>query len=183
MELSDEKLYRRIRKGDREAFVVLYERREPALYRYALQISGNRAIAEEATQEAFLQLIRPDPRFDERRGSSLESYLYGVVRNLARAARRGYGAAIADEPAAEDDLVRSLIGGERALALYAAMRELPDAYREAVMLCDIEERSYEDAAGLMGCPVGTVRSRLYRARRLLAAKLSRHRLAPQTAEG
>jgi RNA polymerase sigma-70 factor (ECF subfamily) len=180
MELSDEELYSRIRKGDQGALAELYERREPALYRYALQLSGNHAIAEEATHEAFLQLIQPDARFDARRGS-LEAYLYGTVRNLVRAARRLEAAESPGEPATEDDIVGTLIGDEMTVALYAALRELPVAYRDAVVLCDLEERSYQDAAKLMGCPVGTIRSRLYRARQLLAAKLRQHKPSSEQA--
>jgi RNA polymerase sigma-70 factor (ECF subfamily) len=56
---------------------------------------------------------------------------------------------------------------------------LPAGYRDAVVLCDLEERSYEDAAKVVGCPVGTIRSRLYRARRLLSAKLKQYRLTPE----
>ena len=58
------------------------------------------------------------------------------------------------------------------------MRNLPSGYRDVVILCDLEERNYEDAAKLLGCPVGTIRSRLFRARRLLAAKLKAYRLTP-----
>jgi RNA polymerase sigma-70 factor (ECF subfamily) len=174
MEISDEELYNRIRKGDRRALAELYERREPALYRYALQLCGNRAIAEEAAHEAFLGLIQPGARFDAGRGS-LQAYLYGTVRNLVRAAGRSRAAGSPGDMAADDDIVRTLIGNEMAAALYAAVRELPAAYRDAVVLCDIEERSYEDASILMGCPVGTVRSRLHRARRLLAEKLKHYR--------
>jgi RNA polymerase sigma-70 factor, ECF subfamily len=176
MELSDEELYERIRKGDRRALAELYERREPALYRYALQLCGNRANAEEAVHEAFLELIQRGARFDVRRGS-LEAYLYGMVRNLVRASRRSEPAERSGEPAAEDDIVRTLIGDEAAAALYAAVRELPPAYRDAVVLCDLEERSYENAAALSGCPVGTIRSRLHRARRLLAAKLKPYKMS------
>ena len=70
-----------------------------------------------------------------------------------------------------DDALRDLIEGQRTAALLAAVRELPAGYRDAVVLCDLEERSYEEAAQVMGCPVGTVRSRLHRARALLTAKL------------
>jgi RNA polymerase sigma-70 factor, ECF subfamily len=178
MEPSDEELYSRIREGDRQALGALYERREAALYRYALQVSGNRTMAEEAVHEAFAELIRPRPGFDAGRGS-LEAYLYGIVRNRLRVARRLAPVESASEPPAQDDILRSLIADEATAALYAAVRELPEAYREAVVLCDLEERSYEDAARLMDCPVGTVRSRLYRARRLLAARLSRYRLPAQ----
>ena len=173
MQPSDEELYRRIREGDREALGTLYERREAALYRYALQVSGNRTMAEEAVHEAFSELIRPRSGFDAGRGS-LEAYLYGIVRNRLRVARRLAPMENASEPAAEDDILRRLIEDEAAAALYSAVRELPEAYRDAVLLCDLEERSYEEAAQLMDCPVGTVRSRLYRARRLLAAQLSRY---------
>jgi len=69
--------------------------------------------------------------------------------------------------------LRGLIRDQRTAALVAAVRELPAGYRDAVVLCDLEERSYEEAARLMGCAVGTVRSRLHRARALLTAKLQR----------
>ena len=167
---SDEELYRLTRKGNQQAFAELYERREPALYRYALHMSGSRQIAEEVTHEAFLQLISPEARFDPRRGS-LEAYLYGMARNLIRVSQRHQHAEPSGDPAGEHDILGDLINNERMSALYAALRELPDPYRDAVILCDLEERSYEDAARLMGCPVGTIRSRVHRARALLAAKL------------
>jgi RNA polymerase sigma-70 factor (ECF subfamily) len=175
MEPSDNELYNRIREGDRQALGALYERHEGALYRYALQVAGNRTMAEEAVHEAFAALIAPRPGFDGARGS-LEAYLYGIVRNRIRVARRLAPVEDAREPAAKDDVLGTLIADETSAALHGAIRELPEAYREAVALCDLEERSYEDAARLMDCPVGTVRSRLYRARRLLAAKLSRYRM-------
>jgi RNA polymerase sigma-70 factor (ECF subfamily) len=168
---TDEELHQRIRGGDRSALAELYERREPALYRYALGLSGSRAIAEESVHEAFLKLLENGARFDAGRGS-LEAYLYGMVRNLVRMARRRQYAEAGREPAAKDDVLRSLIGDEETAALYRAIQELPAAYRETVVLCDLEERRYEDAARLMECPSGTIRSRLHRARRLLAAKLS-----------
>ena len=66
-----------------------------------------------------------------------------------------------------------MIDGETLAALQIAVRELPHGYRETVVLCDLEERNYDEAARLMGCPVGTIRSRLHRARGLLAAKMKR----------
>lgn len=126
--------------------------------------------------EAFLGIIQPGTRFDAGRGS-LQAYLYGAVRNLVRAAGRNRSAGNPGETAADDDIVGTLIGNEMAAALHAAVRELPAAYRDAVLLCDVEERSYGDASMLMGCPVGTVRSRLHRARRLLAEKLKQYRLS------
>src|ERR1039457_3691036 len=116
METSDEELYRRIRKGDRPALAELYERREAALYRYALQLSGNPATAEEAAHEAFLQLIQPDARFDARRGS-LQAYLYGAVRNLTRMAYRAQSVEVLGETPVDDGVVQALIEGETTRAL------------------------------------------------------------------
>ena len=77
------------------------------------------------------------------------------------------------EQAFDHNILGSLIDGETVAALHAAIRELPEGYREAVVLCDLEERNYDEAARLSGCPVGTIRSRLHRARGLLAAKLAK----------
>lgn len=170
MELSDEELYRRMRKGDRMAFAELYDRRGAPLHRYVLHISGSHSAAEEVTHEAFLRLIKPNSGFDDRRGT-LEAYLYGMARNLVRVMRRHQSVEASCEPASEHNILRDLIRNERMEALHAALRELPDVYRDAVILCDLEERSYEDVARIMACPVGTIRSRLHRARLLLAARL------------
>jgi RNA polymerase sigma-70 factor (ECF subfamily) len=170
MEPTDEELYRRTRKGDRKAFAELYQRRAPSLCRYALHVSGSHTAAEEVAHEVFLRLIRPDAGFDAGRGP-LEAYLYGMARNLIRVMRRHQTVEEIGDTAAEHNILGDLIRDERTAALHAALRELPHHYRDAVILCDLEERSYEDVARLMGCPVGTVRSRLHRARMLLAARL------------
>jgi len=170
MPRSDEELYRLMRKGDQDAFAELYERREPALYRYALHTSGSSIVAEEVAHEVFVQLMGAGARFDERRGS-LESYLYGVARNLIRVVRRQGPVEEAIDRAVEHDILGDLISNETMAALHRALREMPDRYRDVVILCDLEERSYEDVARIIGHPIGTVRSRLHRARALLSAKL------------
>jgi RNA polymerase sigma-70 factor (ECF subfamily) len=172
MQRSDEELYRLMKSGDREAFGELYERRGPALRRYALHMSGSAAVAEEVSHEVFIQLMRANTNFDDKRGS-LEGWMYGVARNLVRVIRRqGPVQEPVDQPV-RHDILGELINEESLTALHAALRELPVLYRDAVVLCDLEEMSYEEAARAMGCPVGTVRSRLHRARGLLAAKLKR----------
>ncbi|HEY4089517.1 MAG TPA: sigma-70 family RNA polymerase sigma factor [Bryobacteraceae bacterium] len=172
MQRSDEELYRLMKGGDREAFGELYERRGPALRRYALHMSGSAAVAEEVSHEVFIQLLRANTNFDDRRGS-LEGWMYGVARNLVRVIRRqGPVQEPVDQPV-RHDILGELINEESLTALQGALRELPVLYRDAVVLCDLEEMSYEEAARAMGCPVGTVRSRLHRARGLLAAKLKR----------
>ena len=172
---TDEQLFQLMKKGNREAFAELYERREPALYRYALHMTGSAANAEEIAHEVFVQLMAANNRFDETRGN-LEGWMYGVARNLIRVLRRKTANAVSGEladPVFEPNVLGSLIDGETMTALHSAIRELPDGYREAVVLCDLEERNYDEAARLVGCPVGTIRSRLHRARGLLAAKLRR----------
>jgi len=171
MRPTDEDLYRRLRGGDKPALAELYERHEAALYRYALCMSGSRSLAEETVQEVFFRLIAGAGRFDEKRGS-LEAWLYGVARNLARRMVRRAGAEPAAEAVSGDDLLGELLEDERTVSLYRALDELPPRYREVVLLCDLEERSYEAAARLLECPVGTVRSRLHRARLLLSARLA-----------
>lgn len=177
MNRTDEQLYQLMKKGDARAFAELYERREPGLYRYALHMTASAAAAEEVAQEVFVQLMAPNTRFDETRGS-LEGWMYGVARNLVRMQRRKAGAPAPasderNEPAFEHDILGGMIDGETLSQLRAAVTELPPAYRETVVLCDLEERNYDEAARIMGCPVGTVRSRLHRARALLGAKLKR----------
>ena len=176
MKKTDEQLYQLMKKGNSQAFAELYERREPALYRYALHMTGSASSAEEVAQEVFVQLMAPNTRFDETRGS-LEGWMYGVARNLVRVQRRKAGAPAPvtpqSEPAFDDDILGGMIDGETLAALKIAVADLPPAYREAVVLCDLEERTYDEAARLVGCPVGTIRSRLHRARGLLAAKLKR----------
>jgi RNA polymerase sigma-70 factor (ECF subfamily) len=172
MKQSDEELYRLMRKGNQDAFARLYERREPALYRFALHMSGSTTVAEEISQEVFIQLMAPSTRFDETRGS-LESFLYGIARNLIRVVRRQGPVTEAVDRAFEHDILGDLISNEATAALHRTLRELPERYRSVIVLCDLEERSYEDVARLIGRPVGTVRSRLHRARALLSAKLKR----------
>ena len=171
-----------MRSGDKAALAELYERREPGLFRYALHMSGSRSVAEEVTHEVFYRLIGPGLRFKEGAGS-LEAYLHGVARNLLREAarmkQREPELDTSRETAAAEDVLAGLMAEEAASALQRAVQELPEEYREAVVLCDLEEKSYDDAARLMACPVGTVRSRLHRARGLLAAKLRRLKNSPR----
>jgi RNA polymerase sigma-70 factor (ECF subfamily) len=180
MQRSDEELYRLMKGGDREAFGDLYERRGPALRRYALHMSGSAAVAEEVSHEVFIQLMRANTNFDDKRGS-LEGWMYGVARNLVRVIRRQGPVQEPIDQAVRHDILGELIHAESLTALHAALRELPMLYRDAVVLCDLEEMSYEEAARAMGCPVGTVRSRLHRARGLLAAKLRRAQAVTEVA--
>jgi RNA polymerase sigma-70 factor (ECF subfamily) len=173
---SDEDLLRRMGSGDEEAFGALYQRRQGAVYRFALQMSGSTSVAEEVTQEVFLALIRGDGRFDAGRGS-LASWLYGAARNqVLKLVERDRRYEPIDEQALDREdgsagTLDELTRGEALDALRAAVLGLPPRYREVVVLCDLEEMSYDDAARVLQCATGTVRSRLHRGRALLAGKL------------
>ena len=180
MSRTDEELFLLMRQGDQQAFADLYDRREPQLYRYALHGLGDPAAAEEIAHEVFVELMRTDSRYDPKRGP-LEAWMYGVARNLVRMfRRRGPVEEPVDSPV-HHDIVGGLIREESLVALRSAIQELPDRYREAVILCDLEERNYDEAARIMACPVGTVRSRLHRARAILGNRLRKLRAVEVTA--
>jgi RNA polymerase sigma-70 factor (ECF subfamily) len=134
-------------------------------------------------QEVFMALIREGRRFDPSRGA-LSSYLYGVARNqvLRRLERERPFAASLDEDdgreAADDahdarpDPLSELARAETVASVRQAVLALPAHYREVVVLCELQEMSYAEAACALGCAVGTVRSRLHRARSLLVGKLA-----------
>jgi len=177
---DDAGLLRRVRKGDGDAFTALYRRHQSAVYRFALQMTGSRTIAEDVTQEVFMALIRNPESYDAARGA-LASYLYGAARNTVHRTLerdRFCAAEGEDETAAPDDALADLTRRETLVEVRQAILALPANYREVVVLCDLHEMSYQDAASVMGCAVGTVRSRLNRARNLLAAKLTRKNANP-----
>jgi len=180
---SDEDLLRLTMAGDEEAFTSLYRRRQSSIYRFALHMSGSRPLAEDVTQEVFMTLIRDGARFDAERGS-LAAFLYGVARNhvLRRIERDRMlvplsdngdsdDAVMVDSLMAEGDPLGDLTRNESIAAVRGAVLALPAHYREVVVMCDLHEMSYAAAAEVIGCAVGTVRSRLHRARALLVEKL------------
>ncbi len=188
----DDVLLRRAGKGDEEAFTLLYRRHQGALYRFALRMSGNAWSAEEIVQDVFMTLMRDPKKYDAARGT-LGGFLYGVTRNrilkhLERLPREvplnekdengaGPGIVLQDPstPAIQAEK------RERAEQVWAAVLDLPADFREAVVLCQLEERSYEEAAQMIACPIGTIRSRLHRGRALLMARLEMLRDAPRRA--
>lgn len=172
-EASDHELLRRMAAGDAEAFTELYRRRQAAVYRYALQMSGSEALAEDVVQEVFLTLIRDARAYDPERGS-VAAFLYGIARNqvLRRLERKWLaGDKEAEEPATTDHPESEMARNEIIALVRASVLALPLHYREVVVLCDLEEADYAEAAAALGCAVGTVRSRLHRARQLLAGRL------------
>ena len=183
---SDDRLMARLRAGDEAAFVSVYRHLQGGIYRFALRMCGSETAAEDVTQEVFLALIRDGSGFDPARGT-LSAYLYGIARKqVLRHLERSRGDVALDagddgvdaEPAAGEDVAADLLRRESVDAVRAAVLALPRRYREAVVLCDLEEMEYAAAAAVLGCAVGTVRSRLHRGRALLVEKLNRAGAGP-----
>lgn len=180
---TDEELFIRIHSGDEQAFVSLYRKRQAGIFRFALHLTGSEAVAEDVTQEVFLAVIR-ECGYDPRRGT-LSGYLYGIARKLVlRHLERARGdvpletevdeAAVPDVAGAHDPLAE-MTHREGIEALRRAVMALPRRYREVVVMCDLEEVDYAEAAQALECPIGTVRSRLHRARGLLLEKLNQEK--------
>lgn len=180
---SDAELLRLMLAGDEDAFTTLYRRRQGGVYRFALHMSGSEAIAEDVTQEVFMVLMREAHNYDPSR-ASLAAYLYGIARNhvLRAFERERLLVAIEDECqdsddigheslVAQDDPLGDLTRNEMIERLRQTVLALPAHYREAVVLCELHELSYAEAAAALGCAVGTVRSRLHRGRSMLIEKM------------
>ena len=172
----DETLLRRIAGGDLEAMGVLFRRRQQNVYRFALHLTGSPVVADDVTQDVFVTAIRDAARFEPGR-ATVVAWLCGMARNFVRRrlASERDAAGIDDGgltlPVVSPDPLGDLTRGENIEMLRRAILTLPLVYREAIVLCDLQELSYADAAAAIGCAVGTVRSRLHRGRVLLAAKV------------
>jgi len=174
---SDQALMQRTAAGDREAFATLYRRHQAAVYRFARLMTGSAAAAEDVVQEVFLALMKDAARYDAGR-AALTTYLFGMARRVTRRRllreRRFVEITAGDgardvAPNASEALERR----DMLQRLREAILSLPSRYREVVVLCDVEGVTYETAAESIGCAIGTIRSRLHRARQLLATKLRR----------
>ncbi len=156
-----------------------------ALYHLALRLTRNRAEADDIVQEACLRAFRSFHRFNP--GTNCRAWLFTILRNvfLNRVRREGRELPEADAPLAgaevesatmsapagrnpEDEFFQTVVHGDVDRALTA----LPVSFREVVVLADLEGLSYKEIAQVVGCPVGTVMSRLSRARHLLRESLA-----------
>jgi len=170
--------------GDGGAFERLYQRWQSPLYRFALRMSGSETIAEDVTQDVFLTLMRDGGQYNER--GSFAAYIFAIARHRVwrRLQRERWFVRLETEEIAESedalttdrliaqaDPLADLTRDEMVEAVRRAVLALPAHYREVVLLCYLHELSYAEAAEVIGCGLGTVRSRLHRARALLAEKL------------
>ena len=180
--VPDDELLTRVAAGDAAAFTELFRRRQLDIFRFGVHMTGSAATADDVVQEVFLVVMRDAARYEAGR-ASVAAWLCGIARNCVRQRldrdRRLASVDFASdgrEPASDAggpmDPLADLLRAERIETLRRAVQALPVTYREALVLCDLQEMSYADAAEALGCPVGTVRSRLHRARSMLAARLS-----------
>jgi RNA polymerase sigma-70 factor (ECF subfamily) len=181
----DQQLVERAQRGDKKAFELLVSKYQRKLARLLSRFIRDAAEVEDVTQEAFIKAYRALPTF--RGDSAFYTWLYRIGINTAKnylvaMGRRAPTTTDIDSEEAEGfengDQLRDLNTPENELAtrqiaetVNQTLGELPEELRTAITLREIEGLSYEDIANIMNCPIGTVRSRIFRAREAIAAKL------------
>ena len=180
-ELNDSELLRLMLAGDEEAFALLYRRRQGGIYRFAAQMSGSDSIGDDVTQEVFLFLICEGHTFDSSKGT-LSAFLLGVARVYVRRRLKAeqrlelLGDTLDDDEAPfspQSDMcpLEDLTRAETIESVRKAILSLPEKHREVIVLCELQGVSYAETAEILGCAIGTVRSRLHRARAQLLTML------------
>jgi RNA polymerase sigma-70 factor (ECF subfamily) len=174
---DDSERMARLAAGDTGALRELYEKHGRALLRFSSAMCRSRQAAEDLVHDTFVALLRGPHLFDPEQGTAF-NYLCGVLRHrVSRHFRqqKRWVALVDDEatvathaPGPADEIARS----EVSAVFRQAMLELPLQHREIIALCDLEELPYHAVANILDCPIGTVRSRLHRARALLTIRLA-----------
>lgn len=173
----------RVTEASRQRFEALWRGSRDHAFRAAYRVVANRSVAEDIAQEAFARAWQNFDRFDA--DGSFGAWIYRIVTNLAishvRDRSRYPTCSLSsyapdgdtlDVPDALADPHRSAVLSAQAEQIRLALRALPAASRETILLADAEQYSYEEVARLMGCPIGTVRSRIHRARAMLRSVLT-----------
>ncbi|ABO50796.1 RNA polymerase, sigma-24 subunit, RpoE [Desulforamulus reducens MI-1] len=187
MPLEDQLLVERSKKGDREAFEHLVRLYENKVYTIAYRLMGNHADASDLAQDAFIKIYQALPNF--RGDSSFSTWIYHITVNVCRdelrKRQRRPTVSLDDnssdsnnsntyeirsnDPGPEEMLDRS----ETQAMIQACLNTLSDDYREIIVMREIQELAYEEIAEILGCSLGTVKSRLSRARQALKEKISK----------
>lgn len=176
-------LLAKMKQGDEAAFTALYRKHKDAVYRFALMCTGSTASAAEVTQETFLHLMTRADQFDPGRGT-IAAWLCGVARNLARKEQNGRELPTDPEALSDDAMLdearidrdsplEKILKGEVAEQVRHAVSMIAPHYRDVLILCELSDLSYAEAAQVCNIDIGTVRSRLSRARAQLAERLAR----------
>ena len=182
----------RLAAGDRQALDLIYRAEAADVYRFALAVCGNPAWSADAVQDAFVQLAEKPHGYDRQQGP-LRAYLCGIARHKLLARWRessGIRAIAGDAPDEDEGALHDtphthspeaeLARSQDTQALWRAIARLPWVFREAVVLVDIQERTYTEAAQIAGVEINTLRTRLHRARKRLAEALGPVPTALQT---
>jgi RNA polymerase sigma-70 factor (ECF subfamily) len=180
--VAEAELLLKAARGDEAAFLLLYERHRTPVFRFACRMLGSAQQAEDVTQECFLSILRRPEAFRAER-ASLRTYLCAIARHLAfkQLRKRGQETTVDDPPeevadgrtgVVPSDPLQSVIAGEAAEAVRMAVEALPPLQREAVVLFEYQELSLADIASACEVDVGTVKSRLHRARERLRRTLA-----------
>ncbi|MBW3623723.1 MAG: sigma-70 family RNA polymerase sigma factor [Armatimonadetes bacterium] len=180
-EPTDEALMDRIAREDVSAFDLLVRRYQVPVYNYAFRMTGGVTSAEDLTQEAFLRVWRSRHRYES--AHPFRTWLFTIARRLILDEWKKRPAPVPLTPAEEDALCgprcegpwERLMANELEAVMEAALAGLPEDLREALLLRDMEEMSYEQIARVVGCPVGTVKSRINAARNRLKERVKEWR--------
>lgn len=186
---SDPELLRRASRGDEDAFIVLYRRHRAPVFRFAYRLLGSIESAEDVTHDCFLALLRRPDGYRPAR-AALRTYLCAAARNLAfkQLRTRGVEITVDELPEPNDDRevpvqLQSVITAETAEAVASAVATLPPLQREALVLFEYEEMSLAEIAQVAATDVGTIKSRLHRARERMRRTLEPWMSRPCRAEG
>jgi RNA polymerase sigma-70 factor, ECF subfamily len=171
---NEAELLTRVVSGDREAFDAVMRNHQDRVFSVCLRILGDRERALDATQDTFLTVFRKAGQFQGR--SAVGTWIYRIAVNTCydqlRRAQRRPSEVLPDhvdpiDPAAEEALASAAVRPE----IEVALAQLPGDFRNAVVLSDLEGMSLPEVAEILGVPIGTVKSRVFRGRRLLAKHL------------
>ena len=188
MNLPETELIKRCKDGDRNAFNELFAMYENKVINIAYGMLSDREDAYDAAQEVFIKVYKNIASFKEN--SSLSTWIYRITSNtcndILRKRQRSVGTVSINSTYDEEEKDMELKDTaptpaefaemtETQRAVREAINELSDEYREVITLCDIEDLSYDEISGIINCPVGTVKSRINRARNALKKKLSEKR--------
>jgi RNA polymerase sigma-70 factor (ECF subfamily) len=160
----------RLRTGDPAALGAVVARYQHRLYRYFVRLARDQATADDLFQQTWLQVVRQIHRYDPSR--SFDTWLFAIAHNAAiDLLRRRTGKELDDYPTAGPDALDTLIAGERAAGLAAAMEKLPATYREALTLRFEDGMKLEEIAVVTGAPLSTIKSRVQRGLEMLRRML------------
>ncbi|ADG68078.1 RNA polymerase sigma factor, sigma-70 family [Planctopirus limnophila DSM 3776] len=181
--LTDEELIQAAQTGHTEGFTLLVRRYEQRLFRSMTRISGSPEDAEDICQEAFTRAWRAISKF--RGESQFYSWVFRIALNLLRSSKRQLKASVSldavrdaigddlEDQRADVDPSHSLQVRDQQRVVQEAMDAMEESFRTVLVLTDLEEMSYEEIARVVDCPVGTVRSRIHRARQEFRGRMER----------